>query len=741
MATPPEPSPSPVRLRLVFDKTRLLRRAQRDLRRCWLLLRPELATVADLSAHVAARFRLHRSCPGGVVLTMDGFALPPFESTCIFRDKDIIRVKQKTCNRMVHHDDVHCIEDPEKVEMRPLPTDDKILAIEYQIDGGKHQEEEVHCDHQPEENVTSNHNLENGHTSSKRKRKDEDARIPESSRRKKLKKVKDIGCSKVDNICQDQGCHGSKESKPSIIGIEEKKAAIQTECTVELDGKQKTARCNQTELSCETEMAGQTTQIPKTSRSARRKKIKRQLRKQEKEKLKENVDCQKSPTAADCPSSSNHDDLPCPSSNENGPHLPFSRHEAEEEESDTSEDIVPVVVRPGHIRFEPAGEPNTSSAKETQANVTWGGTMSKKKGQKWGMNNSNKKSANVENLGKIVGSNTEVNHLMVDRRDEENVFSGVTNQKVNEINHDLLAMEKSVAEEGKPTSGSLDFDTMYPLTRLPMEGDLIAYRLVTLSSSWCPEISSYRVGKVLLYDLISSRIILLPVPEHPIITEEMTCEDESDTMMVDTSPYKEDGSLEIEYSSLLDVRLVKGSEPVSADLSAHTRETGKEGKPPPVGEPVTLDENKGKVHSQNGTSVPASGKDPEAPPGMFIDENKGKVHSQNGTSVPDSGKDPEAPPEEKVHNDKAWEASSEVPNGKPDDEAEGNNGWGAWKQNASTSAWSYRAQRSSALGPTLALLRGKNGRGGGGRGGGGRGGGGWGGGGRGGKPTNWKYGK
>lgn len=70
MATPPAPSPSPVRLRLVFDKSRLLRRAQRDLRRCWLLLRPELATVADLSAHVAARFRLHRSCPGGVVLTV-----------------------------------------------------------------------------------------------------------------------------------------------------------------------------------------------------------------------------------------------------------------------------------------------------------------------------------------------------------------------------------------------------------------------------------------------------------------------------------------------------------------------------------------------------------------------------------------------------------------------------------------------------------------------------------------------
>jgi hypothetical protein len=78
MATPPAESPSPVRLRLVFESRRLLRRAQREdgLRRCWLLLRPELATVADLSAHVAARFRLRRSCPGGIVFTVGHSASP-----------------------------------------------------------------------------------------------------------------------------------------------------------------------------------------------------------------------------------------------------------------------------------------------------------------------------------------------------------------------------------------------------------------------------------------------------------------------------------------------------------------------------------------------------------------------------------------------------------------------------------------------------------------------------------------
>ena len=92
--------------------------------------------------------------------------------------------------------------------------------------------------------------------------------------------------------------------------------------------------------------------------------------------------------------------------------------------------------------------------------------MSKKKGQKWGMNNSNKKRADFGNLGKIVGSNTEVNHLMVNSKDEENGFCRVSNQKVDESNHDV-AKEKTVAEEGKSTSEPLDFGRLHPLTRLP----------------------------------------------------------------------------------------------------------------------------------------------------------------------------------------------------------------------------------------------------------------------------------
>lgn len=67
--------------------------------------------------------------------------------------------------------------------------------------------------------------------------------------------------------------------------------------------------------------------------------------------------------APDFPSSSNQDGLPVPSSNQNGSHVHFSSIKADEEESDTSDEIVPVVVRPGHIRFEPAG--NNSTHKES----------------------------------------------------------------------------------------------------------------------------------------------------------------------------------------------------------------------------------------------------------------------------------------------------------------------------------------------------------------------------------------
>ncbi|XP_035820648.1 coilin isoform X3 [Zea mays] len=680
MTRPPPAAPAPVRLRLIFENSRLLRRVQRDegLRRCWLLLSPELATVANLAAHVAARFRLRRTCPRGVVLSMDGFTLPPFESTCIFRDNDIIRgrptltwtkavkrdlkewnidkelavdrkgwkVKQKSCTKHIEHNDVHCIQDHEIIEKRSLPVDGKILAIQDKEDVCKHQEEEAHDDHQLEENATASHSTENNGTSLKRKRNDGVADIPESSKGQRLK-VTNSG-KHIDYSKKEQ--NGSKKLKLSVIDIEAKKATPQHETTTTLVEQQKSEGNYQTELKCEAKVTNYDAQSDTKkleSRSARRKKIKRLMKQRGKLQIEKNVHGD-SPIAADCPSSSNQDGLPVPSSNQNGSHVHFSSLKADEDESETSDEIVPVVVRPGHIRFEPAGrEPDKSPAKELQGTFQWSGTLSKKKGQKWGINSSNKKNADVGYHAGIAGSNTEVNNLVMDIKVTENGFCAVSNRRIDEGSNVEMSSVKAVANEEKSRGVPFDFESLYPLTQLP------------------------KVGKVVLYDPISLRIILLPVQEYPITTEENEDKDEPD-MLVDLSPYKEDGSLEIEYSSLLDVRLLKGIEPVPGAFSTPLAETCNEvGSALAKGRPVTLHKNEGNIESQKSPLV--------------ANNTNGKEHKLGKS--------------EKT----VWEKNDE-----PGDEVDvQQNGWGTWKQN-STSAWSYRALRSSALGPTMALLRGKN---------------------------------
>ncbi|KAJ6351542.1 hypothetical protein OIU78_007459 [Salix suchowensis] len=80
------------RLRLVFDNA--LNTMTEGLRKCWILLKPQHKTISDLSSHILRVFDLHNACPHGLLLSMEGFALPPFEFTCILKDKDIISEKE-----------------------------------------------------------------------------------------------------------------------------------------------------------------------------------------------------------------------------------------------------------------------------------------------------------------------------------------------------------------------------------------------------------------------------------------------------------------------------------------------------------------------------------------------------------------------------------------------------------------------------------------------------------------------
>ncbi|KAG6501352.1 hypothetical protein ZIOFF_041231 [Zingiber officinale] len=189
----PMPMLMPMRIRLEFEDRRILSKSQRKdhLRRSWLLVRPEtFATVADVAAHISDVFSLRRTCPFGLLLyvctsgclftsflsslqpsmilnlaalmppfcedyfeTMGEFVLPPFESTSIFRDSDIIRVKKKAIknrkiqiqedaiqdtNNVARFDQLHAnIDSPlhvadatDKHEKAPLQTSGKERMVE-----------------------------------------------------------------------------------------------------------------------------------------------------------------------------------------------------------------------------------------------------------------------------------------------------------------------------------------------------------------------------------------------------------------------------------------------------------------------------------------------------------------------------------------------------------------------------------------------------------------------------------
>ncbi|XP_023768374.1 uncharacterized protein LOC111916960 isoform X1 [Lactuca sativa] len=87
-----------IRLRLVFEDGSLLSEAQRSdgMNQSWLLVEPnQHQKISDVCNHLLHSFNLRDSCPNGILLYMDGFVLPPSESTRILKDKEILCVKRK----------------------------------------------------------------------------------------------------------------------------------------------------------------------------------------------------------------------------------------------------------------------------------------------------------------------------------------------------------------------------------------------------------------------------------------------------------------------------------------------------------------------------------------------------------------------------------------------------------------------------------------------------------------------
>ncbi|EYU30618.1 hypothetical protein MIMGU_mgv11b024201mg, partial [Erythranthe guttata] len=86
------------RIRLVFRDDDILTETQKSdgLNRSWVLLKPyQNDTVSDVASHLLHAFQLHQSCPHGLLLSVSGFVLPPFESTGILKDDEVIRVRKR----------------------------------------------------------------------------------------------------------------------------------------------------------------------------------------------------------------------------------------------------------------------------------------------------------------------------------------------------------------------------------------------------------------------------------------------------------------------------------------------------------------------------------------------------------------------------------------------------------------------------------------------------------------------
>ncbi|KAK9060224.1 hypothetical protein SSX86_020928 [Deinandra increscens subsp. villosa] len=303
--------------------------------------------------------------------------------------------------------------------------------------------------------------------------------------------------------------------------------------------------------------------------------------------------------------------------------------------------LVPCVVKPGHIRFEPLDEADEDAKQIEVPDVAfqWNGIISKKKGQKWG-------------LEKFSTFKRDDFHKATK---ESSTMSSVDAQ-IDLIAFDQLEPSRKLSVDAEAPLIDLNAFDQLPLCSAPKEGDVIVYRVLELSSSWTPELSSFRVGKVSYYD--ADNIVLMPVPEYPVVL------DETDENGPDNSLYKDDGSLEIKFAALADVRSLKQS---NSD-AVKTVSNG-------VNQTAQVDEKN--IASNLMSSSNGHGKNISKYPSPVVGNKKGNT----------------------------WDELEELLTAKKselletDEEAKKDPGW---------NKWSYRALRGSALGPTISLLRSKN---------------------------------
>ncbi|KAJ0256837.1 Coilin [Hirschfeldia incana] len=601
--------PEKVRIRLVFEDQRVLSKTQKKqgLKRSWVVLDPKChRTVSEFSNHLLHTFCLFEACPHGLSLSMDGFVLPPFESSCVLKDKDIVCVKRKKEPLLenVEEDSEENVCAAIEDEERAAPGAMLLANEEFQKETGgyKSESEEDELEEVVPEKKTSKKRKASSKSISSKRKKCKLATTEESPLEKEneavvsnaVKKRKTSDAKRTENDEQDEIKAKSKTKS--------KKSSKQAE------SKEPNEQCN---------VSGETKKTP--SRSARRKKAKRQwLREKTKLEKEEYIQLQQKQMVV-APSqktafTTNHQATKGNLSEALGTQQP------DEHGNGVGDEVVPVEVRPGHIRFEPLDETDQDSAEVAPPaeNFVWNGNMTKKKGQKWGTEK-----------------------------------AGFSKRYAQDMDKDTY--QTHPAETETLAKGQIDFEQLAAYSGSVKKGDVIAYRLIELTSSWTPEVSSFRVGKISYYDPESKKVTLMPVQEYPIEEKKTAEDDEDSSMQPDASLYKEDGSLEIEYSSLLDVRCIETS-------SSNSAEAAKSAPSKPDQTATNL-----KPSTDNGLQT-------------FVKENGKRV-------------DP-------------WEELSDALSAKKAQLSQANNGWNKkGSSSGGVSTWSYKALRGSGMGPVMKYLR------------------------------------
>ncbi|GAB4829263.1 hypothetical protein Ancab_018930 [Ancistrocladus abbreviatus] len=668
----------PLRIRVVFGDSDILSKSQKSdgLKRSWLLLKPHHETISDVVSHLLHSFDLHDSCSGGLLLSMDGFVLPPFELTAILKDKDIIRVKRKgpkfsaTVNAI---DSARASKEEHIVDKQPLvlvaneELEKEIVGYqsEPESDEDEEQPDALHVASTPKTNtISKKRKASKKLLSSMRKRQHQvlSEGVEKSAKKKhsgsyqhdgtpQKRKSSDSG-SKQDQMHSPRDAGKSKGNQPEPNYKSFSEENQEGTGAVSGDGTKK------------------------VSRSALRKRAKRQWRREmlkaekEKEELFKRLPLEDMNIDSGARKGSNLNselqkghppkkDLATDSRSRKDLNVNITEHQ--DQDSDAEGDIFPLVIRPGHIRFAPYGkEKDVQQIQEAKDSYQWKGITSKSEGQKWGKDRQSmpewKESRN---------------------RNWKYSFGRTTQRQ-------------------KPPKGLLDFEKLVPLTDLPKQGDTIAYRLLELSSLFCPELSSFQVGKILWFKPESNRIMLVPVPEYPFHLEEKTNED-AFGLAPDSSHYKEDGSLEIDFQSLVDVRIVKRGDLCPSEAGHNMVE-----KPPAANSELDSSGAIGDLcPSEAGHNMvekpPAANSEPDSSGAIC-----NKVASSAIQPSSDNAEVHAPTPDKDV-----WEEMSEALNAKKEQLQQEDN-WSK-KETPNKRPWSYRTLRSNTLGPTVALLRQQNG--------------------------------